>query len=145
MNKNLILLFVLVILSFKLHAQDEGGHENGSRTQAKDSITAYLRGTTVTIDNQIFDYRVLKYYPENILRGLDPIKRKQIFIIYNQSYSVTDLSSCADLKEYDIDIARLESNRLEDSRITVEYGKNCNVHVQLLSRKELNVLLNAVK
>ncbi len=75
---------------------------------------------------------------------LAPVKRKQIYFIYNQSYTVLDMNICKNMLPIDIDVARLEIFRKENQRVIVEYGNDCKVHVELLSRSELNAKMEEI-
>ena len=131
-KKFFTLLFILFISAFSMQmvAQDAGGESYITR---KDAETAYLKNTTITIDDKVFDYRILKHYTETELRSLPLVKRNQVHFIYTESFTVSDLSNCASIKITDIDVAKLERFRKENESAIVEYGDACKIHVELIS------------
>jgi hypothetical protein len=106
-----------------------------SKMQDRNLATAYLKDTIIVINGLSFDYRVLKYYDENALKRLSPVKLKQIYFLYTESYTIPDLGQCPALKLKDIDIVSIEIERKEETETTVEYGKDCKVHITLIPRK----------
>lgn len=136
MKVKFILLFLLIIYSSKSnYAQDV---ESSPFSNTKEITTAHLKNTIIIIDNQSFDYRVLKHYSEQELNSISSIKRKQIHFIYTNSYSIKNLDNCTTLKLSDIDVSKIETLRLEDTTNIVLYGTDCKVYVELISRKTLN-------
>jgi hypothetical protein len=114
------------------------------KKQKRKLQTAHLKNTVITIDNKNFDYRVLKHYSEQELRNMSSVKRNQVHFIYTQSYHVIDLANCPNLKESDIDVSSLEVLRKENTSTTVLYGKDCKVSVKLISRNEMQELMNVL-
>ena len=78
-------LFLLLFSSsfIIMNAQDEK-----SPAQLKEDAAAIYKNTEITIDEQVFDYRILKHYTEAELRSLPVVKRKQIHFIYTESFNV---------------------------------------------------------
>lgn len=124
----------------KMNAQDEFK----TFIQKKDEQTAYLRSTEIIINNQTFDYRILKHYSEAVLRSLPTVKIKQIHFIYTLSYTVLDQQNCPDLSYKDIDVAKLERFRQEDASTIIEFGSDCKVKVSLMSKNQLQIFLNQI-
>jgi hypothetical protein len=120
------------------------GQDFVSKTAEKEAQTAHLRNTVISIDNKNFDYRILKHYTELELRNMPSVKLNQIHFIYTQSYHVLDLANCPNLRESDIDVAKIEVFRKENSSTTVLYGTDCKVSVQLISRNEMQQLLDVL-
>ena len=142
MKTKLFTLFTVLVLfqiSNKMFGQDFI-----SKKAEKEAQTAHLKNTVITIDNKNFDYRVLKHYSEDELRTMSSIKRNQVHFIYTQSYTVLDLANCPNLKETDIDVAKIEVFRKENTSSTVFYGKDCKVSVKLISRNEMQELMNVL-
>ena len=135
-KKFFTLLFILFISAIRMQmlAQDDGGP---SYIEKKDAATAYLKNTLITIDNQTFDYRILKHYSEAQLRDLPVLKRKQIHYLYTESYTVTDIQNCPSMNITDIDIAKLDRFRKENESTIIEVGTICKVHVNLISSASL--------
>lgn len=121
------------------------GQEGISKMAQQEEKTAYLKNTIVTIDNKNFDYRILKHYSEQELKNMSAVKRNQVYFIYTQSYHVIDIANCPTLKDSDIDVAKLEVLRKENTSTTVLYGNDCKVSVQLISRNEMQQLLDVLK
>jgi hypothetical protein len=135
----LLKLFTVLFLANNMFGQDVV-----SKSALKEAETAHLKNTVITIDNKNFDYRVLKHYSEDELRTMSSIKRNQVHFIYTQSYTVLDLANCPNLKETDIDVAKIEVFRKENTSSTVFYGKDCKVSVKLISRNEMQELMNVI-
>ena len=135
----LLKLFTVLFLANNMFGQDVV-----SKSALKEAETAHLKNTVITIDNKNFDYRVLKHYSEDELRTMSSIKRNQVHFIYTQSYTVLDLANCPNLKETDIDVAKIEVFRKENTSSTVFYGKDCKVSVKLISRNEMQELMNVL-
>jgi hypothetical protein len=135
----LLKLFTVLFLANNMFGQDVV-----SKSALKEAETAHLKNTVITIDNKNFDYRVLKHYSEDELRTMSSIKRNQVHFIYTQSYIVLDLANCPNLKETDIDVAKIEVFRKENTSSTVFYGKDCKVSVKLISRNEMQELMNVL-
>ena len=128
----LLTLFTVLFLANNMFGQDVV-----SKSALKEAETAHLKNTVITIDNKNFDYRVE-------LRTMSSIKRNQVHFIYTQSYTVLDLANCPNLKETDIDVAKIEVFRKENTSSTVFYGKDCKVSVKLISRNEMQELMNVL-
>jgi hypothetical protein len=142
MKTKLFTLFTVLMLfqiSNKMFGQDFI-----SKKAEKEAQTAHLKNSVITIDNKSFDYRVLKHYSEQELRNMSSVKRNQVHFIYTQSYHVIDLANCPNLKESDIDVSSLEVLRKENTSTTVLYGKDCKVSVKLISRNEMQELMNVL-
>ncbi len=135
----LLTLFTVLFLANNMFGQDVV-----SKSVLKEAETAHLKNTVITIDNKNFDYRILKHYSEDELRTMSSIKRNQVHFIYTQSYTVLDLANCPNLKETDIDVAKIEVFRKENTSSTVFYGKDCKVSVKLISRNEMQELMNVI-
>ena len=135
----LLTLFTVLFLANNMFGQDVV-----SKSALKEAETAHLKNTVITIDNKNFDYRILKHYSEDELRTMSSIKRNQVHFIYTQSYTVLDLANCPNLKETDIDVAKIEVFRKENTSSTVFYGKDCKVSVKLISRNEMQELMNVL-
>ena len=135
----LLKLFTVLFLANNMFGQDVV-----SKSALKEAETAHLKNTVITIDNKNFDYRVLKHYSEDELRTMSSIKLNQVHFIYTQSYTVLDLANCPNLKETDIDVAKIEVFRKENTSSTVFYGKDCKVSVKLISRNEMQELMNVL-
>ena len=135
----LLTLFIVLFLANNMFGQDVV-----SKSALKEAETAHLKNTVITIDNKNFDYRVLKHYSEQELRNMSSVKRNQVHFIYTQSYHVIDLANCPNLKESDIDVSSLEVLRKENTSTTVLYGKDCKVSVKLISRNEMQELMNVL-
>jgi hypothetical protein len=114
----LLKLFTVLFLANNMFGQDVV-----SKSALKEAETAHLKNTVITIDNKNFDYRVLKHYSEDELRTMSSIKRNQVHFIYTQSYIVLDLANCPNLKETDIDVAKIEVLRKENTSTTVSIRK----------------------
>ncbi len=125
----------LLFLTGIIHASM--AQDGVSSSQLRDVQTLPLRGQQLTIDNQTFDYRVLKYYSESQLREMSTEKRAQLNYIYTESYKVLDIDKCSNLSIADIDVAKLEIDRDINTTKVVEYGTDCKVKVELVSRKVL--------
>lgn len=108
-----------------------------SSARLRDVQTLPLRGQQLTIDNQTFDYRVLKYYSESQLREMSAEKRAQLNYIYTESYKVLDIDKCSNLSLIDIDVAKLEIDRDANATKVVEFGIDCKVKVELVSRNAI--------
>lgn len=134
---NIYFMKTLFILILFIAGSKCFGQETKYGTLKKIGDKEYLRNTKVTIGNIVFDYRVLKYYSEDDLKGLTEIKRKQINLIYTQSYSIMDIDKCKSFRETDVDIGYLEIYRKEDKENIVAYGKDCQMNVKLISRNSL--------
>ena len=134
-------LFLLLFSSsfIIMNAQDEK-----SPAQLKEDAAAIYKNTEITIDEQVFDYRILKHYTEAELRSLPVVKRKQIHFIYTESFTVLDIANCASLTIKDVDAAKLESFRMQDVSYLIEYGENCKLHINLMSKNEMQQRLNAI-
>ena len=119
-------LFLLLFSSsfIIMNAQDEK-----SPAQLKEDAAAIYKNTEITIDEQVFDYRILKHYTEAELRSLPVVKRKQIHFIYTESFTVLDIANCPSLTIKDVDAAKLESFRMQDVSYLIEYGENCKLHI----------------
>ncbi len=142
-KKLLALIIVFFILSANswilTHAQ-----ESPTFIEKKEQSTAYLKNTVITIGNQIFDYRILKHYSEEDLRSLSSIKRKQVHFIYTESYVISNIGTCSNLTETDIDVSKIERFRKQSESAVVEYGSDCKVKVTLLSKDQLSQKLNQI-
>lgn len=103
----------------------------------RESIKASLKGKQVSIENRSFDFRVLKYYTEAELREMTASKRAQIQYLYTESFRVLNPSSCSSLSEIDIDISKLEVYRDISTSKVVEFGTDCKVKIELVSRTAL--------
>ena len=134
-------LFLLLFSSsfIIMNAQDEK-----SPAQLKEDAAAIYKNTEITIDEQVFDYRILKHYTEAELRSLPVVKRKQIHFIYTESFTVLDIANCPSLTIKDVDAAKLESFRMQDVSYLIEYGENCKLHINLMSKNEMQQRLNAI-
>lgn len=132
-----ILIFTGSIL--KMNAQDEK-----SPAQLKEDAAAIYKNTSITIDEQVFDYRILKHYTEAELRSMPVVKRKQIHFIYTESFTVLDIANCPSLTIKDLDAAKLESYRMQDVSYLIEYGDKCKLHINLMSKNEMQQRLNAI-
>ena len=138
-------LFTLSIFLFLFCFTNElVAQESVSGATLKEAATAYLRNTFITIGNKNFDYRILKHYSEQELNNMSEVKRNQVYFIYTQSYHVLDLANCPTLKESDIDVAKLEVFRKENTKTTVLYGNDCKVSVELISRNEMQELMEVL-
>ena len=115
-----------------------------SPAQLKEDAAAIYKNTEITIDGQVFDYRILKHYSEADLRSLPNVKRKQIHFIYTESFTVLDIANCPSLTIKDIDVAKLESYRMQDVSYLIEYGEKCKLHINLMSKNEMQQRLNAI-
>lgn len=115
-----------------------------SPAQIKEDAAAIYKNTEITIDEQVFDYRILKHYTEAELRSLPVVKRKQIHFIYTESFTVLDIANCPSLTIKDVDAAKLESFRMQDVSYLIEYGENCKLHINLMSKNEMQQRLNAI-
>lgn len=115
-----------------------------SPAQLKEDAAAIYKNTEITIDEQVFDYRILKHYTEAELRSLPVVKRKQIHFIYTESFTVLDIANCPSLTIKDVDAAKLESFRMQDVSYLIEYGENCKLHINLMSKNEMQQRLNAI-
>lgn len=111
---------------------------------AKESASASYRNTEITIDNQVFDYRVLKHYTEAELTNMPAIKRKQIHFIYTESITILDIANCPSLNIKDIDAAKLESFRMQNVSYLIEFGEKCKLHINLMSKNELQQHLSEI-
>lgn len=142
--KKLFLIFLtfIFVLGFKatLSAQDIP-----SKVAAKEAATAYLKNAVLKIDNISYDYRILKHYTQEELLNMSDAKRNQVHFIYTESYRVLDMGRCPSMNITDIDIAKIETLRKENTSTIVKYGNDCQVTIELLSRNELNIKLNAIK
>lgn len=133
-------LFLLFSSSFLIiNAQDAK-----SPAQVKEDAAAIYKNIEITIDEQVFDYRILKHYTEAELNSMPAIKRKQIHFIYTESFTVLDIANCASLTIKDVDAAKLESFRMQDVSYLIEYGENCKLHINLMSKNEMQQRLNAI-
>lgn len=142
MKKSLSILLLMVVAAMftnKLHAQDII-----TPSAAKEAAAASLKNTVITIDGKQFDYRILKHYTQQQLTDMPAAKRNQVHFIYTQSYHVIDMANCPTMKDTDIDVAKLEIFRKEDATTTVLYGNDCKVSVQLISRKEMQQLMDVI-
>jgi len=115
-----------------------------SPAQIKEDAAAIYKNTEITIDEQVFDYRILKHYSEAELRSLPVVKRKQIHFIYTESFTVLDIANCPSLTIKDVDAAKLESFRMQDVSYLIEYGENCKLHINLMSKNKMQQRLNAI-
>lgn len=151
------LVFTTLLLSlFTLYAQNirqkdkpknqiVTTYEGYSKVQDRNLAAVGLRNTKIRINNIEFDYRVLKHYDESILRKMSLTKLKQIHYLYTESYTILDLDKCSGLNFLDVDVAVIESERKEDADTIVEYGKDCKVHVRLISRNLVTQKFNEFK
>lgn len=138
-------LITLLIVFFALQAANKTiAQDIVTRVAAQDAQTASLKNTVITIDNKNFDYRILKHYTEQQLREMSAVKRNQVYFIYTQSYHVIDMANCPTLRDTDIDVAKLEVFRKENTSNTVLYGNDCKVSVQLISRNEMQQLMEVL-
>lgn len=126
-----LLFFTGCIL--KMNAQEE----SSSLKNKKELESIIYLNTEITIDGQVYDYRILKHYSEAELRSLPITKLKQIHYLYTKSYRVLNLSNCPAMRLADIDIARVETFRKENTTTIVEYGNDCKVQIELISRTDL--------
>ncbi|HRH58133.1 MAG TPA: hypothetical protein PLS10_10785 [Chitinophagales bacterium] len=138
----LLFIFVTLATTSKILAQDTGER---SYIAEKDAATAYLKNSVITIDNQTFDYRILKHYTEADLRSLPASKLKQIHFLYTESFSVKNMDACPSVKITDIDIAKLERFRKENEPAIVEVGTTCKVQVELMSAAMLKQKMEEFK
>ncbi len=130
--KYFLSIFIFIGIIHATMAQD-----GVSSSRLRDVQTLPLRGQQLVIDNQTFDYRVLKYYPESQLREMTPVKRAQLNYIYTESYKVLNIDKCSNLSIIDIDVSKLEIDRDANASKVVEYGTDCRVKVELVSRTAL--------
>lgn len=126
-------LFLFSILSY--------AQEHVQNPVQKELATQHLKNTVLSIDNQNYDYRILKHYSEQDLREMNPIKRNQIQYIYTQSYRVVNPEACTDFSITNIDIAKLEVFRKKNTSTEVEIGSDCKVKVELYSRDSVDEAL----
>ncbi len=131
------LIFTGSILS--MNAQDVK-----SPAELKEDAAAIYKNTQVTIDEQVFDYRILKHYTEAELNSMPAVKRKQIHFIYTESFTVLDIANCPSLTIKDIDAAKLEAYRMQDVSYLIEYGEKCKLHINLMSKNEMQQRLNTI-
>lgn len=112
--------------------------------QLKEEAAAIYKNVSITIDEQVFDYRILKHYTEAELREMTAVKRKQIHFIYTESFTILDIANCPSLTIKDIDAAKLEDFRMQNTSYLIEYGGNCKLHINLMSKIELQEQLKAI-
>ncbi|MDB5227235.1 MAG: hypothetical protein JWN78_1428 [Bacteroidota bacterium] len=129
--KQIHIALIVFIFCTTANAQNQKEYKGNK----KEIETAYLRNTVITIDGKSFDYRILKHYTEAQLRSMSPVKRNQVLFIYTGSYTVTGTENCPSFSEKDIDVAKLETMRKENSTADIAYGNVCQVHVQLMSQQ----------
>lgn len=137
-------IYIALIL-FTFYTSAKAQNQKEYRGDKKEVETAYLRNTVVTIDGKSFDYRVLKHYSEAQLRSLPPVKRDQVFFIHTGSYTVTGAENCPSFSVKDIDVSRLEIFRKENTSADVLVGKDCQVHVHLMSQELVRQKMNELK
>jgi hypothetical protein len=130
------ILFTIICL-LSIYSKTNAQEEAKSFVNRKDIEAEIYKNTEITIDEQVFDYRVLRHYSEPELRSLTNRKRKQVHFIYTQSFTVLNIENCPSLTIKDIDISKLEIHRKENESITINYGNECIISVTLISRKEL--------
>lgn len=138
----LLFIFVTSGITSKLLAQDSGER---SYIAEKEAVTAHLKNSVITIDNQSFDYRILKHYTEADLRSLPSAKLKQIHFLYTESFTVKNMDACPSVKITDIDVAKLERFRKENEPAIVEVGTTCKVQVELISTAMLKQKMEEFK
>lgn len=140
-KKLLLLLVISIFVTFENYAQDAV-----TPAASKEISTASLRNAEITIDNQVFDYRILKHYSESELRNMPSVKRKKLHFLYTSSYIITNQNSCNNVSMKDIDVSKIEVLRKDNLPNTVIYlVGECKVSVQLISLNELNQQLNNIK
>ena len=141
MKNKLILLLVALCTLTVSYAQDIV-----TPSAAKETATLSLKNTEITIDNKVFDYRILKHYTEAELRNMPAEKRNQVYFIYTGSYSIKDNNNCSSVTVKDIDVSKLEVLRKDETTVSYYYYvSSCKVLVELMSGNMLKQQLETIK
>ena len=132
----------LVILLFSLTALAQEGKTSHAQRIARES--AYEKNQIITVGDQTFDVRVLRHYSPTELNALPATKLAQLNFLYKDSYKVLNPQSCPAVRAVDVDVAILEVYRKEDKSTVVQYGKDCKLAVELISRAALKEKMDAL-
>ncbi len=132
----------LAILLFSLTVLAQEGRPSHAQRIARES--AYEKNQIVTIGDQIFDVRVLRHYSPAELKSLPATKLAQINFIYRDSYKVLNPQSCPSIRMVDVDVSMLEVYRKENESNIVQFGKDCKLAVELISRTALKEKMDAL-
>ena len=129
--KRIILLAILINIAIINNAQDI----KRNVVRGSSALDMQQHNTQVIIDNKTFDFRILRYYNESDLREMSNTKRSQILYTYTESYKIINVEKCASI--VDIDLNKLESQREQNVSKIIEYGNDCKIKIELLSKNEM--------
>jgi len=129
--KRIILLAILINIAIINNAQDI----KRNVVRGSSALDMQQHNTQVIIDNKTFDFRILRYYNESDLREMSNTKRSQILYTYTESYKIINVDKCASI--VDIDLNKLESQREQNVSKIIEYGNDCKIKIELLSKNEM--------
>ena len=137
MRKSMLFAFLLSITIYS-NAQDI------KRTIIRGSSQTdlQLKDKQLIINNQTFDFRVLRYYNETDLNTMDATKRSQILYLYTQSYNIIEKDACASLT--DIDYNKIEHLRDNNISKIINYGNDCKIKIELLSKNTVQQQLTFI-
>jgi len=129
--KKIILLAIFINIAIINNAQDI----KRNVVRGSSNLDMQQRNTQVIIDNKTFDFRILRYYNESDLREMSNTKRSQILYTYTESYKIINVDKCASI--VDIDLNKLESQREQNISKIIDYGNDCKIKIELLSKNEM--------
>ena len=132
----------LAFLVFSLSVLAQEGRPSHAQRIARES--AYEKNQIITVGDQTFDVRVLRHYSPDELKSIPSTKLTQLNFLYTHSYKVLNPQSCPSIRAVDVDVAILEVYRKENTSTIVQYGKDCKVAVELISRAELKEKMDAL-
>lgn len=150
---SLLVGLFMVFISANSFAQVE--NRVGSKSDVKSGFdkgeVSLVRNPKVYTTNPVFngvevDKRVMKYYVESDLVGMDAKKLKQLNVIYLKSFEVVKYSElsekCKKFIDEKFDIGEYEKYRKPDQNTVINIQKEgFTFQVSLYSRNELSTLL----